>query len=177
MSEEVKETVQEKGTSMYVHQVKYDTFRAILGKVTDVNKVFTYTMPNKAQNYANDGFGLISTLNQYINGDDDWRITKESNIKVTNLEDKIVIGDWIITGTKYVLCIPRINSIIIIPDDTCTYKGSKDLTKIIQLTNCIAVTPLLVRLLDEPTETPETFNLGMTYEMIIPKPVEEKPTE
>lgn len=131
-------------------------------------------MPNKAESYANDGFNLISILNEYINGDESWRISKDTNVKLKAEGDKVQIGDWIITGSKYILCIPKINSIIIIPDDNCTYKGTKDVTKIIQLTNCISVTPLLVRLLDEPTGEENQFKLGMTFEIIVPKQVEEK---
>ena len=171
MSDEV---VKEEGTAMYVHEVKYDTLTEILKKVTDVNKVFTYSMPNKAESYANNGFDLISVLNEYINGDESWRISKETNVKLKSEGNKIQIGDWIIQGSNYILCIPRINSIIIIPDENCTYKGTKDVTKIIQLTNCISVTPLLVRLLDEPTEEENQFRLGMTFEIIVPKQANEK---
>jgi hypothetical protein len=75
------------------------------------------------------------------------------------------------------MCIPRINSIILIPDENSTINGVKDPTKIIQLTNCISVTPLLVRLLDDKVEgEDEKFQLGLTYEIIIPKEKNE-PTE
>ncbi len=66
MSKEEKDVIMEsndKGTSMYVHQVEYNTLLEILGKVTDVNKVFTYSMPNKAESYASSGFELINVLN------------------------------------------------------------------------------------------------------------------
>lgn len=172
MSEEVKE----KETSMYVHQIKFDVLLQILSKVTDVNKVFTYTMPNKAQSYASKGFQLITILNDYINGDQDWRISKQTNLKLETDGKIIKVGDWILSNSNYILCIPKINSIIIIPSEDCTYKGSKDVTKIIQLTNCISVTPLLVRLLDQPTQQENQFRLGMTFEIIIPKQ-EEKTTQ
>ena len=97
MSDEV---VKEEGTAMYVHEVKYDTLTEILKKVTDVNKVFTYSMPNKAESYANNGFDLISVLNEYINGDEDWRISKETNVKLKSESNKIQIGDWVIQGSK-----------------------------------------------------------------------------
>jgi hypothetical protein len=55
--------------------------------------------------------------------------------------------------------------------------GVKDPTKIIQLTNCISVMPLLVKLLDERDENDaEKFILGMSYEIIIPKTENEKPS-
>lgn len=175
MSEEVKETTEEKGTSMYVHQVEFETLKEILAKVTNANKVFTYSMPKKAESYANSGFELINTLNDYIDGEEDWRINKETNVNVSVEEQGVVVGNSLIIGTKLTLCIPRINSIIIIPDEGSLINGTKDPTKIIQLTNCISVTPLLVRLLDEKADD-DTFRLGMTYEVIIQKEKKE-PTE
>ena len=68
MSDEVKETTEEKGTSMYVHQIEFDTLKEVLVKVTNANKVFTYSMPKRADSYANSGFELINTLNDYIDG-------------------------------------------------------------------------------------------------------------
>lgn len=180
MSKEEKDVIMEsndKSTSMYVHQVEYNTLLEILGKVTDVNKVFTYSMPNKAESYASSGFELINVLNEYIDGQDDWRITKETNVKLKVQGDTIMLSKCLIKGTKLVMCIPRINSIILIPDENSTINGVKDPTKIIQLTNCISVTPLLVRLLDDKVEgEDEKFQLGLTYEIIIPKEKNE-PTE
>lgn len=175
MSDEVKETIEEKGTSMYVHQVEFETLKEVLAKVTNANKVFTYSMPKKAESYADSGFELINTLNDYIDGEEDWRINKETNIDVSVNEQGVIVGNSLIVGTKLTLCIPRINSIIIIPSDGSLINGAKDPTKIIQLTNCISVTPLLVRLLDEKGDD-DTFRLGMTYQVIVPKEKKE-PTE
>lgn len=176
MSDEVKETTEEKGASMYVHQIDYDTLLQVVSKVTDVNKMFIYNMPNKAEKYNDDTFALINLLNDYIGGEDDWRITKEKNVRFTIKDNKIYVGEWVISGIVNCLCIPKINSLILIPDGEATCNGSKEPTKIIQLTNCIAVTPLLVRLTDEPMEEEGKYNLGLTYEVITPM-VNEKPTE
>ena len=164
--------VEQQGTTMYVHQVNFQTLCQILSNVTDVNRVFTYSMPNKAQSYAQSGFELINTLNQYIDGQEDWRIIKESNVKLNVKDGIITVGNSVITGTKLVMCIPRINSILIIPDSGCILNGVKDPTKIIQLTNCIAVTPLLVRMLDQEGQD-GNFKLGLTYDVIMKKPTQE----
>ena len=176
MSDEVKETVEEKGASMYVHQIDFDTLLQVVSKVTDVNKMFIYNMPNKADKYNDDTFALINLLNDYIGGEDDWRITREKNVRFAIKDNKIYVGEWVISGIVNCLCIPKINSLILIPDGEATCNGSKEPTKIIQLTNCIAVTPLLVRLTDEPMEEEGKYNLGLTYEVITPM-VNEKPTE
>lgn len=180
MSEEIidvtEEVTEEKGTSMYVHQVDFETLKKVLHNTTDVNKLFIYNMPNKAEKYADSGVELINTLNDYIGGDEDWRIEVKKNVKFGIVEDKMCVDSWIINNTVLCLCIPRINSILIIPDENSTNNGNKEYTKILQLTNCIAVTPLLVKLTDEPIEGEESkFNLGMMYEVIVPKT--EKPTE
>jgi hypothetical protein len=179
MSDEVKETREEKGTSMYVHQIDYATFLQVVGNVTNVNKMFVYSMPNKASSYADDGFNLINTLNGYIGGEEDWRISISKNVNFTINEGKVYAGDYELSGSLLCMSIPKINSFIIIPDSNGLYKGSADPTKIIQLTNCICVTPLLMRLTDEPIEgEEEKFNLGVSYEVIVPKTEEtEKPTE
>jgi hypothetical protein len=172
-NEEVKE---EKGTAMYVHQIDYKTFLQVVANVTNVNKMFVYSMPNKASSYAEDGFNLINTLNGYIGGEDDWRISVSKNVNFGINSGKVYAGDYEISGTMLCMSIPKINSFIIIPDETSLYKGTADPTKIIQLTNCICVTPLLMRLTDEPIEGDENrFNLGVSYEVIVPKT--EEPSE
>ena len=176
MSDEVKETVEEKGTSMYVHQIDYATFLQVVANVTNVNKMFVYSMPNKASSYADDGFNLINTLNGYIGGEEDWRISISKNVNFGINDDKVFVGDYEISGTLLCMSIPKINSFIIIPTTESLYKGTADPTKIIQLTNCICVTPLLMKLTDEPIDGEENkFNLGVSYEVIVPKT--EKPTE
>ena len=176
MSDEVKETTEEKGTSMYVHQIDFETLLMVLRNTTDVNKLFVYNMPNKAEKYKDSGFELINTLNEYIGGDEDWRIETKTNVNFGINDGKIYVDNWVITGSIMCMCIPKINSIIIIPDGDSTNNGSKEYTKILQLTNCVAVTPLLVKLTDEPIEGEENkFNLGMSYEVIVPKT--EKPTD
>lgn len=174
--EEVKDATEEKVTSMYVHQIDFDTLLQVMGKVTDVNKMFIYNMPNKAEKYNDDTFALINLLNDYIGGEDDWRIAREKNVRFVIKDGKIHVGDWVINGIVNCLCIPKINSLILIPDNDSTCNGSKEPTKIIQLTNCIAVTPLLVRLTDEPMEEEGKYNLGLSYEVIVPMN-NEKPTE
>lgn len=179
MSEEVKETIEEtKGIPMYVHQVDWDVILKILSNVTDVNRLHTYSMPNKAESYAANGFEMINVINGYIDTDESWRIDSKTNVRLSIDDGKIKVDDWVVTGSKLNMCIPTINSIIIIPDENSTCRGVKDPTKIIQLTNCISVTPLLVRLTDEPIEGEEDkFKLGMTMELITPSHIEESKNE
>ena len=167
MSDEVVKEEIDKNLMMYVHQINYNTLLEVLSKVTDVHVSFVYTMPKKAVSYKEDGFSLIKELDYYANSDEDWRISKEKNISLNIADDKIIVGDWILHGTELVLCIPRINSLIIIPNQESTYKGTKQPTKILQLTNCISVTPLLLVLGDEmDEENPEKYKLSIGYQII-----------
>ena len=93
MSEKVKEET--KGIPMYVHQVDYDVILKILSNVTEVNRLYTYSMPNKAEKYADNGFDMINTINGYIGTDESWRIESNYNQVVRIEEGKIKVGDWV----------------------------------------------------------------------------------
>lgn len=168
MSEEVKDKEQiSENLMMYVHQINYQTLLNVLEKVTDVHMSFVYTMPKKAISYKDDGFSLIKELDLYANSDQDWRINKQKNIQLRISDNKIIVGEWVLHGSELILCIPRINSLIIIPNEQSTYKGTKEPTKILQLTNCISVTPLLLVFGDEvDSENPEKYRLSIGYELI-----------
>lgn len=175
MSDEV---VKEETKELYVHQIGYDVLLQLLANVTDVNKLCTYNMPNKAEKYADNSFDLINILNEYIGGEEEWRVTRESDVKFGIKENLMFIGDWVINGVLSCICLPKINSIIIIPNNESTCKGVKEPTKILHLINCIAVTPLLIKLTDEPiNDGSGKFNLGMKYEPIAQLHHNEKPTE
>ena len=136
-------------------------------------------MPKKAESYASDGFKMLEEINKFGESEDEsWRISLEVDVKISFENDKLIIGDWIVEKSLLNICIPTINSIIIIPSTESTYKGNKEYTKIIQLTNCISVTPLLIKLLDIPMEEDENkFKLGMNMEIITPIVNEEKTAE
>jgi hypothetical protein len=168
MSEEVvKEETNDKSVQMFVHQIDFGTLKNVLSKVTDVSLLFTYNMPNKAVSYIDNGFELIKKLEEYTNGDETWRITKDKQVPLRIIDDKICINEWVIGDASAVLCIPQINTIIIVPDEESTCRGAKEPTKILQLTNCISVTPLLLVLGDEPdTENEGKYRLSVGYQVI-----------
>ena len=68
---------------MYIHQVEFDVVTKILEKVTNVNKILIYNMPNKAEKYADNAVELISVLNEFNNSDEDWRITVKENVNAS----------------------------------------------------------------------------------------------
>lgn len=174
------ENVKEEG--MFVHQVEWDVIEQLISNANNVNKLFTYTMPKKAESYAKDGFKLLEEINKYGEDEEEsWRIGLETNVQMSYEDGKLKVGDWEINKSLLNICIPAINSIIIIPDGESTYKGNKEYTKIVQLTNCIAVTPLLIKLIDVPNEdeNKQKYSLGMRMEIITASETteNEEPTE
>ena len=152
---------------MYVHQIDFETLKGVLKNVTDINMLVTYNMPNKAETYKDDGFTLVKTLDSYINGDESWRLTKERGKQFRIVDGKIHVGDWVINNSLLTMAIPKINSIVIIPDEEATYKGSKDVTKIIHLMDCISVSPLLLVLDDQMVDGEDgRYKLSVSYKPI-----------
>lgn len=177
--EEFKNGNEEVQHQMYVQQVDWETFKPLVSRVTNVNRLYMYNMPNKAERYASDVVSLIQTLDEYLSGDEDWRVTDEKNVEFGfNVEeDKIVIGSWVFGKPLAILCIPKLNSFFIIPDNDATYKGSKSPTHVLQLSNCISIMPMLLTMREVPDNEKEgVINIAMAYEMVSP-PTEEKPTE
>lgn len=149
MSEEVKEILEEQAEEqhqMYVQQIDWNTFIPLVERVTNVNRVYMYNMPNKAETYSNSVVELIKTLDDYLTGEDEWRVTNENNVpfKYDKERDVIGVGSWILSEPKLILCIPKLNSFFIIPGTKSTFKGSPSPTHIIQLSNCISVMPMLL---------------------------------
>lgn len=171
MSEEVKEMDKNENVhQMYVQQVDWKTFTPLIEKVTNVNRLYMYNMPNKAEKYVSEIVDLIKTLDGYLSSpDEEWRVTNESNVlfKYDKNDDTLYVGNWVITEPKLILCIPKLNSFFIVPGDKSTYKGSPNPTQIIQLSNCISVMPMLLCMREMPDEKKKgVINIAMTYEMI-----------
>lgn len=175
MSDEV---VKEEVHQMYVQQVDWETFTPLIDKVTNVNRIYMYNMPNKAEKYVDDIVELIKTMDGYLMGEDEWRVTDEKNAPFNYDKEKqqIYAGNWIFGKPLVILCIPKLNSFFIIPDKDATFKGSASPTTIIQLSNCISVMPMLLTMNEVPDKEKEgVINIAMAYQ---PIPNEnEKPTD
>ena len=179
MSEEVKDTnnTEEIQHEMYVQQVDWETFKNIIERVTNVNRIYMYNMPNKAEKYKEDIVGLIKTLDEYLSGDEEWRVTDEKNapFKLDKKSDKIYAGNWVLGRPHVILCIPRLNSFFIIPDSDARYKESSAPTTIIQLSNCISVMPMILSMNEVPDKEKEgVINIAMAYQIL---PQNEEATE
>lgn len=182
MSDEVKETIKadEIQHEMYVQQIEWDVFKGVIERVTNVNRLFMYNMPTKAEKYVEDIVNLIKTLDGYLTGEDDWRVTEEKNIRflINKKTDTIEAGSWSFGKPLLILCIPKLNSFFIVPDSTATYKGSPSPTHIIQLSNCISIMPMLLTMNEVPDPEKEgVTNISMCYEMLNQYKEEEKPSE
>lgn len=165
MSEETKEA------TMYVQQIDWETFTSVIERITNVNRLYMYNMPNKAEKYVSDVAGMITTLDDYLRGDDEWRVTDEKNVRFFFDKEKenVNVGNWVFGKPLLILCIPKLNSFFIVPDKDATYKGSPAPTNIIQLSNCISVMPMLLTMTEVPNPEKEgSYNISMSYEMLNP---------
>lgn len=172
MSEEVIDVEtkpEEQVHQMYVQQLEWDTFTSVVNRITNVNRVYMYNMPNKSSKYVEDIVGMIQTLDEYLSGEEEWRVTNEKNVpfQYDKENDKIMVGNWVLGKPLLTLCIPKLNSFFIIPDNDATYKGSSSPTTIIQLSNCISVMPMLLMMNEVPNPEKEgSYNISMTFEMV-----------
>lgn len=154
---------------MYVQQIDWELFTSVIDRITTVNRLYMYNMPNKAEKYADDIVGMIQTLDGYLAGEDEWRITKEKNVpfKYDKENDKLMVGSWVLGKAKLVICIPKLNSFFIVPNSDARYKDTPSPTMIIQLNNCISVMPMLLDMKAVPdTKKEGSYNISMAYEMI-----------
>lgn len=173
MSDEAKT---EEVHQMYVQQIDWDTFKSLIDRVTNVNRLYMYNMPNKAESYISDIVNLIKTLDTYLSTEDSWRVSDEKNVlfKYDKERDKLFVGNWVLNEPKLILCIPKLNSFFIVPDKDAKYKDGTSPTTILQLSNCISVMPMLLTMREMPdTEKEGVINVAMAYEMLNPH-VEEK---
>ena len=167
MSDEVK--TEEVQNQMYVQQLEWETFTSVIEKITNVNRLYMYNMPTKADKYVEDVVGMIQTLDEYLSGDDEWRVTNDKNVlfKYDKESDKVVVGNWMFGKPLLILCIPKLNSFFIVPDKDATYKGSPSPTTIIQLSNCISVMPMVLMMNEVPNPEKEgSYNISMSFEMM-----------
>ena len=179
MSEEVKDTnnTEQIQHEMYVQQVDWETFKNVIERVTNVNRIYMYNMPNKAEKYKEDIVNLIKTLDEYLSGDEEWRVTDEKNapFKLDKKTDKIYAGNWVLGKPHVILCIPRLNSFFIIPDSDARYKESSAPTTIIQISNCISIMPMLLTMNEvSDNEKEGVINIAMSYQIL---PQNEEATE
>lgn len=162
---------------MYVQQVDWETFKNVIERVTNVNRIYMYNMPNKAEKYKEDIVNLIKTLDEYLSGDEEWRVTDEKNapFKLDKKTDKIYAGNWVLGKPHVILCIPRLNSFFIIPDSDARYKESSAPTTIIQISNCISIMPMLLTMNEvSDNEKEGVINIAMSYQIL---PQNEEATE
>ena len=98
-----------------------------------------------------DGSNVITTTNAYLVSNDEYIIFDGNN--------KILDADLCI-------CMPIVNSIFVIPGPE-SIKSGWDVTKIVQFTNLISLTPMLLRLTDvEDEENPPNHKISVSYEVI-----------
>ena len=166
MSEEDKD-------KLYIQSVTFDTFLKIINGTDLVDMLYMYNMPNHIKSYAKDVENTAKTIfSIYENEDELWRVKKYRGVDIEVTDKFLKFQNSSIVDAELILCLPIINSIIVVPGPE-SIKLGWDVTKILQLTNLISLTPMLLRMTDMmDEENPPNHKISVSYEVIdkSPKP-------
>ena len=164
MSEETKENDVKK---IYLQSINYETLLKIVQDVNVVETIYLYSMPNHIKTYAKNVENTVQTIFSFFENEDDrWRATNMKHVDFSVNSESINFGGLKIVDIDLCICMPITNSIIIIPGQE-SIKLGWDVTKVIQLSNMISLTPMLLRLTDmEDEENPPNHKISVSYEVI-----------
>lgn len=159
----------EETKKIYLQSISYDTFLKIIHNVNLVDSIYMYSMSNHIKNYSNNVEETVQTIfSYYENEDEKWRIANMRQVELTiNSDEEIVnFGGTRICDAALCICMPITNSIILVPGQKSIENGW-DVTKIVQFTNMISMTPMLLKLMDvEDEENPPNHKISVSYEVI-----------
>lgn len=139
-SEEVQKIV--------IQIIDYDGLCGFLSKANYADAVTTYQMPNKASSYVDDAASLVELLVEYHKSEDDkWRVKKEQTVELTTKDNVCVIGKTrTLFDVSKVFAIATLNSFFVVPGPKSISQGGFNPSEVIQLSNLIAVKPLMLML-------------------------------
>lgn len=150
------ELVEEK---ILMQPIEYD---GLFGFVKQCNyaTLLTYQLPNKADAFVDDLQGLMEVLTGYFNNDDErWRVKKEINVdihgaqKEASAEKYITLGkDKVLYDAAKIFAVVRLNSFFVIPGPRSLSEGRFNPSEVLQISNLIAVKPLVMMLANEPVD-------------------------
>lgn len=161
------ENLNEEKQKIYLQSINYETLLKIVKDVNIVDTMYIYSMPNHIKTYAKDVEKTTQTIFSFFENEDErWRATNMKRVDFAVNEDTLCFGGMRIVDVDLCICMPITNSIIVIPGPE-TIKLGWDVTKIIQFSNMISLTPMLLRLTDmEDEENPPKHKVAVTYEVI-----------
>lgn len=164
---------EQKNDKLYIQSVSFETFLKIINGTDIVDMLYMYNMPNHIKTYASDVENTAQSIfSIYENEDELWRVKKYRGVDIEVDDKSLKYQNSIIVDADLVLCLPIINSIIVIPGPE-SIKLGWDVTKILQLTNLISLTPMLLRMTDVLDEdNPPNHKISISYEVVdkSPKP-------
>lgn len=151
----------------YIQSVSFDTFLKIVKDVNLIGTAYFYSMPNHIKTYAKDVEGTTQSIfSIFENEDERWRVKSIKQLHTNVTENSIQFGDFTILDSDLCLCMPMINSIVLLPGQKSIENGW-DVTKIVLLSSMISMTPMLLRLTDiEDEENPPNHKISVSYETI-----------
>ena len=170
MKEELENSTndsQEEIKKFYIQSVNFETFMRIVAEVNMADSIYLYNMPNHIKTYAKDVNETTKAIfNIFENEDEKWRAKAAKNVQIQISESGISFSNMNIVDCEMCLCMPIINSIILIPGPKSIEMGW-DVTKIVQFSNLISMTPMLLRLTDvEDENNSSNHKISVSYEVI-----------
>lgn len=151
----------------YIQSINFETFLKIVAEVNMVDSVYLYNMPNHIKSYSKNVDETTKALfSIFENEDEKWRVKAAKQVQMDVGENGITFSNYNIVDSDLCLCMPIINSIVLIPGPKSIENGW-DVTKIVQFTNMVSMTPMLLRLTDvEDSENPSNHKISVSYEVI-----------
>ena len=161
----------EENKKLYIQSVSFETFLKIVNGTDLVDMLYLYNMPNHIKSYAKDVENTAQSIfSIYENEDELWRVKKYRGMDIEVDDKSLKFQNSTIVDAELVLCLPIINSIIIVPGPE-SIKLGWDVTKILQLTNLVSLTPMLLRMTDVLDEdNPPNHKISISYEVIEKSP-------
>ena len=153
---------------VYLQSISFETLLKIVNGTDRIGSLYMFSMPNHIKSYTSDVEKTTQSIfSIFENEDERWRIKAKSNVDIVSNDEYIIFdGNNKILDADLCICMPIVNSIFVIPGPE-SIKSGWDVTKIVQFTNLISLTPMLLRLTDvEDEENPPNHKISVSYEVI-----------
>lgn len=153
---------------VYLQSISFETLLKIVKGTDKIGSLYMFSMPNHIKTYISDVEKTTQSIfSIFENEDERWRVKSASNVDIKSNDESIVFGpNNTILDADLCICMPIVNSIFIIPGPKSIEAGW-DVTKIVQFTNLVSLTPMLLRLTDvEDEENPPNHKISVSYEVL-----------
>lgn len=143
---------------IFLQIIDFNGLCGFVSKCNYADTITTYQLPDKASKYAGEPGKLMDLLISYYKDDEEiWRVDKKRTVALELQDECCLIGEKgadkprrkkLVDADK-VFAIASLNSFFVIPGKESIANGSFNPSEVIQLSNLIAVKPLMLILGNE----------------------------